>query len=180
MIWGKSCAKTASPKYSKFQYLFSILLHFHQNFHAKGIEYELNFFTIMTQYSNFPINQTINWKYNFHANIEINKSTNDFISWIRYCKEIVDLTRIWYIFFWNTGIPKKLDKYCDMLNVKIKMLYHQSRCENFNVLLFLRKCRFKWGPCIRCFVLRNLKPITLSNCYQTQKNTSLENSENEC
>ena len=26
----------------------------------------------------------------------------------------------------------------------------------------------------------NLKPITLSNCYQTQKTTSLENSKNEC
>ena len=69
----------------------------------------------------------------------------------------------------------------------LKMLYHQSRCENFNVLLFLRKCRFQWGPCFRCFVMRNcdtswvnLKPITLSNCYQTQKTSSLENSKNEC
>ena len=56
----------------------------------------------------------MNWKYNFHANIEINKPTNDFISWIRYCKEIVDLTRIWHILLGNIGIPKKLDKYCDM------------------------------------------------------------------
>ena len=138
----------------------------------------------------FAVHHSSSSKMNLYLkSLDVNCNNFDAVvklTWNVFCNIwfFIFITHKYHILTMHTTHSLLLEFLRNLISIAIclKMLYHQSRCENFNVLLFLRKVRFQWESCIRCFVLHNcdapwvnLKAITLSKCYQTQKTTSWEN-----